>query len=110
MYPSTEGGGGGGGEGGAGGCGGQPGSAGGCTKPPPPPPLLQTPPKFSNPSFSNLRFWGKGSKIFLPFLRGFFLPHVSIFKILRILSRFQKCLKNTENFLTPDLTSGSDLG
>ena len=28
---------------------------------PDPPPPLQTPPKFSNPSFSNLRFWGKGS-------------------------------------------------
>ena len=38
---------------------------------------FQTPPKFSNPSFSNLRFWGKGlapkaPKIFfLPFLRGY---------------------------------------
>ena len=39
-----------------------------------------------------------------------FFPCVSILKILRILWRIQKCLKNTENFLTPDLTSGFDLG
>ena len=44
------------------------------------------------------------------FLKGFFFPYVSILKILRIWWRIQKCLKNTENFLTPDLTSGSDLG
>ena len=36
--------------------------------------------------------------------------HASILKILRILWRIQTCLKNTEKFLTPDLTSGSDLG
>ena len=50
---------------------------------PDPPPPLHTPPKFSNPSFSNLRFWGKGSapkalKIFLCPSRGriffFFCP------------------------------------
>ena len=84
----------------------------------PAPPPSRPPPKFSNPSFSILRFWGKGSapkapKIFFwPFLRGyiFFSPYVSILKILRILWRIQKCLKNTEKFLTPDLTSGSDLG
>ena len=82
---------------------------------PTPPP---DPPKFSNPSFSNLRFWGKGSapkapKIFffaLPEGVFFFPPYVSILKILRILWRIQNFLKNTEMFLTPDLTSGSDLG
>ena len=81
------------------------------------PPSLQTPPKFSNLSFSNLRFLGKGSapkasKIFfaLPERVYFFSPYVSTLKILRILWRIQKILKNTEIFLTPDLTSGSDLG
>ena len=76
---------------------------------------FQTPSKFSNPSFSNLRFWGKGlarkaPKFFffaLPEGGVFVLPYVSILKILRILWRIQKCLKNTEKFLTPDLTSGS---
>ena len=38
-----------------------------------PPPLpLQTPPKFSNPSFSSLRFWGKG--LALKALKIFFCP------------------------------------
>ena len=46
--------------------------------PDPPSPLETPPPKFSNSSFSNLRFWGKGSApktpkiFFLPFLRGYF--------------------------------------
>ena len=59
------------------------------TPTPHPPP---DPPKFLNPSFSNLRFWGKGSvpKKNLPFLRGyFFLPYVSILKILRICGEFK---------------------
>ena len=74
------------------------------------------PPKVLEPVFLQFEIWGKGlapkapKKIF-PFLRGnFFLPYVSILKILRILWRIQKCLENTENFLTPDLTCGSDLG
>ena len=87
---------------------------------PPPPPPSRPPPKFSNLSFSNLRFWGErvgaeGAEFFfLPFPEGVisFFPCVSILKILRILWRIQKPLKlkNTEKFLTPDLTSGFDLG
>ena len=56
----------------------------------PPPPSPPDPPKFSNPSFSNLRFLGKVSapSVLLALLRGyFFLPHVSIVKVLRILWR-----------------------
>ena len=37
------------------------------------------------------------------------LPYVSILKMLRILWRIQKWMK-TKKYLTPDLTSGSDLG
>ena len=82
---------------------------------PPPPP---DPPKVFEPVFLPFEILGervgaKGAEIFfLLFLRGyiFFSPYVSILKILRILWRIQKCLKNTENFLIPDLTFGSDLG
>ena len=84
------------------------------SRPPPPP----DPPKVFEPVFLQFEILGervgaKGAEIFffLPFLRGvLFSPYVSILKIRRILWRIQKCLKNTENFLTPDLTSGSDLG
>ena len=74
------------------------------------PPTPPDPPKFSNLSFCNLRFWGKG--FFFPPPDGgvFFLPYVSILEILRILWRIQKCLKDAANLLTPRLTSGSDLG
>ena len=41
---------------------------------------------------------------------GFFLPYVSILKVLRILWRLQKWVKNSQKILTPDPTSGSDLG
>ena len=87
------------------------GVAGSNLNPPPPPP---DPPKFSNPSFS--RFWGKvlapkAPKFFFGLLRGqFFFALGSILKILRILWRIQNWMKNTKRILTPDLTSGSDLG
>ena len=40
----------------------------------------------------------------------FVSPDVSILKILRILWRIQKWMKNTKKDFDPDLTSGSDLG
>ena len=82
--------------------------------PPPPPHPLQTPPKFSNPSFFNLRFWRKGSapkaRVFFFFAlpEGFFFkPSVSFLKILRILWRTQKCLKNAENHLEERSSTGA---
>ena len=53
------------------------------------------PPKFSNPSFSNLRFWGKllvlqALEIFWPLEGECFLPHVSLLQILRLLWRILK--------------------
>ena len=69
--------------------------------PPPPPP---DPPKVFEPIFLQFEILGervgaKGTENFLPFLRGYFCftPYVSLLKILRILWRIQKCLKNTEN-------------
>ena len=44
---------------------------------PPPPPPLQTLPKFSNPSFSNLRFWGKESAPKVP--KFFFALHEGVY-------------------------------
>ena len=70
---------------------------------PPPPPL-------------HLQFEILGESVgaeifFLPSAGGyFFLPHVSIPKILKILWSIQKWVKNTEKILNPDLTPRSDLG
>ena len=82
-----------------------------------PPPAPQTPPKFSNPSFSNLRFWGKvlapkALKLFFwpPDGECFFLPYVSVLKTRRIWWRIHKWVRNTQKKIDPDLTSGSDLG
>ena len=83
---------------------------------PPPPSPLQTPPKFSNPSFPNLRFWGKGlapkaPKIFLfPFLRGFFFTRCVYTQNTQNFVENSKMFEKHRKFLTPDLTSGSDLG
>ena len=85
--------------------------------PDPPPRPLQTPPKLFEPVFLQFGILGKGSVpkapkfSFPPLPEGvFLLPYVSILEKLRILWRFQKCLKDTENLLTPGLTSWSDLG
>ena len=40
----------------------------------------------------------------------FVLPYVSMLKILRILWRIQKWVKNTKKHFDSDPTSGSDLG
>ena len=80
------------------------------------PPPLQNPPKFSNPSFSNLRFWGKESA---PKAPNFFftLPEgVYFFTLCFYTQNIQNFVDNSKmfekhrKFLAPDLTSGSDLG
>ena len=84
--------------------------------PPPPPVPLQTP-KVFEPVFVQFEVLGESvgaegaPKFFCP-PEGlfFFLPCVSIHKILRILWRIEEWVKNTEKNLTPDLTSGSALG
>ena len=83
------------------------------TPPPPPDPSKVFEPVFLQFEILGERVGAKGAEVFsLPFMRGyiFFFTLCLYTQILRILWRIQKCLKNTESFLTPDLTSGSDLG
>ena len=83
-----------------------------------PPPSPPDHPKFLNLSFSNLRFWGKGLAPKAPNFF-FFCPAEGVFFFLTLCVYTQ----NAQNFvesskmfekhrknLTPDLTSGSDLG
>ena len=85
--------------------------------PPPSPPPPPDPPKVLEPVLLQFEILGErvGAEIFffLPFLRGyifFFTPSVFSQNTQNFVENDQKCLENTENFLTPDLTSGSDLG
>ena len=81
---------------------------------PPPPP---DPPKFSNPFFSNLRFWGEsvgaeGAEFFFfALLRGgfFFTPCVCIQDTQRFVES-SNLGEKTQKILTHDLTSRLDLG
>ena len=84
------------------------GKGGGLFEFQPPPPPLQTPPKFSNPSFSNLRFVRKGSapkapKFFFPFLRGYFLfyPTCLYPKYSEFGGKFKKVRKTQKFFFDP---------
>ena len=71
----------------------------------PTPPLPPDPPKFSNPSFSKLSFWGKaeGAEKIFGLLTGYFflLPYVYILKIPRIWWRIHKWVKNIHKKIDP---------
>ena len=83
---------------------------------PSPSPSPPDPPKFSNPSFTKLRFWGK---VLAPKALNFFFwpPDGVFFFTLRVYTQNTQNLvessqmgeKHTKKF-DPDLTSGSDLG
>ena len=87
--------------------------------PPLPPPLLDRP-KFSNPSFSELRFWGKvlapkaPNFFFFGLLRGYFSSNPTCLypKYSEFGGEFKNGQKTQKHkiIVTPDVTSGSDFG
>ena len=83
-----------------------------CLNPTPPPPPAPDPPKFLNPSFSNMRFRGKmlaPKKIGL--LKGYFCFIQCVYtQNIQSLVENSKMGEKHKKKLTPDLISGSDLG